>query len=117
LNIQTQISPILVPGLGAGKHGGVVSVASGSSHTLALCGDGKVFSWGLGEVGQLGREVCPLKDAADVYQPSLVAQQHLTPKLMEYQPTGASSTGIFVVPSIRVSILVPNIAMRMCIID
>jgi len=33
---------------------GVVDVASGANHTLALTGDGKAFSWGSNQAGQLG---------------------------------------------------------------
>jgi len=32
----------------------VVSVAAGEAHTLALAGDGKVYSWGRGTFGRLG---------------------------------------------------------------
>lgn len=37
-----------------GKHFHVTAVACGCRHTLALCRGGDVFSWGLGEQGQLG---------------------------------------------------------------
>ncbi|GKV03442.1 hypothetical protein SLEP1_g15737 [Rubroshorea leprosula] len=32
----------------------VVAVAAGEAHTLALTGDGRVFSWGRGMFGRLG---------------------------------------------------------------
>lgn len=32
----------------------VVSIATGREHTLALCSDGSLFSWGLNSAGQLG---------------------------------------------------------------
>ncbi|XP_073006972.1 ultraviolet-B receptor UVR8 isoform X1 [Typha latifolia] len=34
----------------------IVSVAAGEAHTLALTGDGRVFSWGRGTFGRLGTE-------------------------------------------------------------
>lgn len=43
----------------------VVDVACGSAHNLARCSDGTVYSWGLGECGELGREVCPMKKSGE----------------------------------------------------
>ena len=60
-------------------HGGVARIASGSHHTIAICGDGSLYSWGIGECGQLGRDVCVLKDAQGLYQKELVRKTHLTP--------------------------------------
>ncbi len=42
-------TPAAVPGLD-----GVVDIATGRDHVLAVKGDGTVFSWGLGASGQLG---------------------------------------------------------------
>lgn len=39
----------------------VIDIACGYTHTLALTAEGEVYSWGLGEYGQLGRSI--------VYQP------------------------------------------------
>lgn len=45
----TQSTPIVVDGLA-----GVVSVAAGRSHSLAVTGDGRVWAWGLGGWGAIG---------------------------------------------------------------
>ncbi|SEK95966.1 Alpha-tubulin suppressor [Stigmatella aurantiaca] len=45
--------PVPVPGQVVGLEG-VVAVAAGSSHSLALCEDGTVWAWGNGGAGQLG---------------------------------------------------------------
>jgi alpha-tubulin suppressor-like RCC1 family protein len=41
--------PLMIPGLT-----GVQQVACGSEHTVAVNGDGLVYSWGQGEGGLLG---------------------------------------------------------------
>lgn len=43
----------------SGLHSGnpsrkIISIAAGEAHTLALTGDGKVYSWGRGTLGRLG---------------------------------------------------------------
>jgi regulator of chromosome condensation len=49
---KQQNTPMLIPAIS-----GAVEVACGSTFNLALCGDGVVYSWGLGESGELGRKV------------------------------------------------------------
>jgi alpha-tubulin suppressor-like RCC1 family protein len=49
-SIYTQ--PVQVVGLGAGS--GVVAIAAGARHSLALKSDGTVLAWGNGNVGQIG---------------------------------------------------------------
>lgn len=46
-------------GQGISSH--VIDIACGSAFNLARCSDGTVYSWGLGECGELGREVCLMK--------------------------------------------------------
>jgi alpha-tubulin suppressor-like RCC1 family protein len=47
--------PVAVTTMGTALEGKtVVAVAAGSSHSLALCSDGTVVSWGLNQYGQLG---------------------------------------------------------------
>jgi len=81
---HTQLEPMLVTEL-QGKHGGVSQIASGANHTIALCTDGQVYSWGIGDVGQLGRKVCELKDDAGVYRKDDILRDHLVPASMRYE--------------------------------
>lgn len=63
----------------------------GSSFSLARCDDGNVFSWGLGECGELGRQVPPLKQGED-YNEANILKYHLSPGHMYgslITPTGA----------------------------
>lgn len=46
-----QKEPKLIESL-VSKHGGVTQVASGANHTIALCADGHVYSWGIGDTGK-----------------------------------------------------------------
>jgi alpha-tubulin suppressor-like RCC1 family protein len=47
---STSLSPVNVTGLG----GSVAAIAAGTSHSLALMGDGTAKAWGLNSYGQLG---------------------------------------------------------------
>jgi alpha-tubulin suppressor-like RCC1 family protein/mRNA-degrading endonuclease toxin of MazEF toxin-antitoxin module len=47
-----QATPVAVTGLGAGS--GVVAVAAGDAHSVALRGNGSVLTWGRDDSGQLG---------------------------------------------------------------
>jgi len=80
---RTQMEPFLVNGPSS-EHGCCKGICSGSSHTLALCGDGTVYSWGIGDSGQLGRDVCELKDDREVYRKQDIFHQHLTATVMQY---------------------------------
>lgn len=61
-----------------------VEIASGANHTLALDKTGRVYSWGIGDIGQLGRPVCVLKDENYIYKKKQVVEQHLIPKEMSF---------------------------------
>ena len=50
----------------------VVDVASGSQHTAALLSDGSVFTWGVGEQGQLGIRVVSDRNKASTLTPRAV---------------------------------------------
>ncbi|OQR92398.1 regulator of chromosome condensation (RCC1)-like protein [Achlya hypogyna] len=73
-----QLTPYRVSGLA-----NVADIACGSSFNVARTADGHVYSWGLGEMGQLGRPVSDkIRDAAGEYDLPLVFSQHLTPALV-----------------------------------
>lgn len=75
---QKQVKPFLIKGLS-----NVVDLRCGSSFNLARTNDGLVFSWGLGEMGQLGRAVdAAMKDAKDEYRVDMVYREHLQPARM-----------------------------------
>lgn len=92
-------------------HGGATQITSGANHTIVLCGDGTVFAWGLGEAGELGRRVAPLKDENHVYQKEKVLKDHLTPAQMVYEENntpvsnaryiGSGSHHSFVIQAVR----------------
>ncbi|RHY29020.1 hypothetical protein DYB32_005521, partial [Aphanomyces invadans] len=48
-----QHSPVQIDAL---RPYNIVGVACGYTHTLAVSDSGELFSWGLGEYGQLGKE-------------------------------------------------------------
>ncbi|KAF0691227.1 Aste57867_17503 [Aphanomyces stellatus] len=57
-----QLSPVLIEALQPyNASANIVHVACGYTHTLAVSDAGELFSWGLGEYGQLGKET--------IYQP------------------------------------------------
>ena len=63
----------------------IVDVKCGDAFNLAKRSDGQVFSWGLGEMGQLARPVCrETKDSkSGQYYVEEVHRTHLTPALLE----------------------------------
>ena len=88
---KQQNEPIKITGLPP-----IVEIACGSSFCLALCSTGRVYSWGLGECGELGRRVGPLKvkglnaDGEEdmIYDLPAILNQHLTPQLMRVSTSG-----------------------------
>jgi alpha-tubulin suppressor-like RCC1 family protein len=51
---QTSTSPLAVSGSGLIAGQTVIAIAAGTSHSLALTSDGKVYAWGSSRAGQLG---------------------------------------------------------------
>ena len=62
----------------------MVEVAAGASYCIGLADDGLVWSWGLGESGELGRPVSAMKpNGADSgYDHTVILKDHLTPAPM-----------------------------------
>uniref|UniRef100_K3WZG0 RCC1-like domain-containing protein n=1 Tax=Globisporangium ultimum (strain ATCC 200006 / CBS 805.95 / DAOM BR144) TaxID=431595 RepID=K3WZG0_GLOUD len=76
---QKQVRPFLIKGVN-----NAVDVRCGSSFNVVRTNEGHVYSWGLGEMGQLGREVnAEMKDATTGdYLVDMVFHDHLTPARM-----------------------------------
>ena len=53
-SFQTQFTPTTVPAVGALAGKSLVAIAAGNSHSMVLCSDGTVATWGLNTTGQLG---------------------------------------------------------------
>lgn len=72
---QKQAMPFLVKGVS-----NVVDLKCGSSFNLVRTTNGHVYSWGLGEIGQLGRNVTlKIQDDNNEYKVDVVFREHLTP--------------------------------------
>jgi uncharacterized repeat protein (TIGR01451 family) len=52
VNQDDRTTPVVVSGLGSGS--GVIAIAAGGNHSMALKGDGSVAAWGDNAFGQLG---------------------------------------------------------------
>ncbi|KAH9102131.1 hypothetical protein AeMF1_021267 [Aphanomyces euteiches] len=88
---KKQMTPYLLPILA-----NVIDIKSGSCFNLARCADGHVYSWGLGEMGNLGRPVASeIRDAAGEYNVPLVYKDHLTPQVIKLngKPFGCKAFG------------------------
>ncbi|GMF36445.1 unnamed protein product [Phytophthora fragariaefolia] len=73
---QKQTRPFLVKTLD-----NIADVRCGSCFNLVRTNDGRVYSWGLGEMGQLGRKVdAEMKDSNGDYKVEMVYKEHLQPK-------------------------------------
>jgi len=59
--------------------GAVADLKCGASFNVALLKDGVVLTWGLGEVGELGRKAAPLRDEAGEYRFDAIVAEHLNP--------------------------------------
>jgi hypothetical protein len=73
----------------------VSSVATGMRHTAALAEDGKVYTWGSNDLGQLGHA-----DTRDRLTPTVVRriydlQSHLTRKGLTFQPVAIAAGDIY----------------------
>lgn len=68
--------PTLVPGI---KN--VVSIAAGSNHLVAVTAEGKIYTWGVGEQGQLGRKIIG-RHSTD---------SSLTPRAINFRPKKKST--------------------------
>jgi regulator of chromosome condensation len=73
---QKQPKPFLIKGL---SH--VVDLKCGSSFNVVRTSQGHVYSWGLGEMGQLARPVdAQIRDDKDEYKVDMVHREHLAAK-------------------------------------
>ncbi len=58
-DLTNRLTPVPVSSLGALQGKTILSIANGALHTLALCSDGTVVSWGYNNFGQLGNPSAP----------------------------------------------------------
>mmetsp|Transcript_13263 Transcript_13263/g.18178 ORF Transcript_13263/g.18178 Transcript_13263/m.18178 type:complete len:552 (+) Transcript_13263:2-1657(+) len=86
---KQQDVPLLIQGLPAN----IVAVASGAVFNLARSADGRIYSWGLGECGELGREVPEMKKTVTIdgeqqkdYDLPSILKHHITPDFMYTAP-------------------------------
>ncbi|KAJ1462512.1 regulator of chromosome condensation 1/beta-lactamase-inhibitor protein II [Pelagophyceae sp. CCMP2097] len=70
---RKQTTPLLV------FRAGVVIVRCGAAYNVALLSDGCASTWGIGEIGELGRPARDLKGADGEYDLAVVVGEHLTP--------------------------------------
>lgn len=73
---KQQDTPIRIQGIS-----GAIDIACGAVCNLARCDDGKLYSWGLGECGELARQVPPLRKDGE-YDLEAMLKYHLTPGAM-----------------------------------
>mmetsp|Transcript_17175 Transcript_17175/g.34405 ORF Transcript_17175/g.34405 Transcript_17175/m.34405 type:complete len:551 (+) Transcript_17175:80-1732(+) len=79
---HTSPAETFLPSTRVGK---VVQVACGASFNVARTDRGEVYTWGLGECGELGRDACPMK-AGGEYDLDGILRTHLTamsPRFMD----------------------------------
>jgi regulator of chromosome condensation len=97
---KQQNSPMKIAGL---KH--IVELACGASFSLAKTSDGVMYSWGIGECGELGRKVSALKvampDGEQDYDLPSILRDHLTPAHMHFDTTGAGSSNPSIVGEVK----------------
>jgi regulator of chromosome condensation len=73
----------------------IVEVVCGASFNLAKSTDGKAYSWGIGECGELGRFVTPLKSGTGEdanYDLPNILKHHITPGAMYLALPGDKDT-------------------------
>jgi regulator of chromosome condensation len=88
---KQQNDPLLIQGLS-----NVAEVACGSAFNLALCDDGSVYSWGIGECGELARKETPLKQK-DEYNLEGILADHITPgSMMRYKDDSNQEVYIYI---------------------
>ena len=75
---RKQTTPLLIPSL---KN--VTNVATGAAFNAALTANGDCLTWGLGEVGQLGRSVRDVK-VNDEYDLDSLRNDHLMPRKVDF---------------------------------
>ncbi|KAI9332723.1 regulator of chromosome condensation 1/beta-lactamase-inhibitor protein II [Zopfochytrium polystomum] len=80
-DIPIQSRPFLIPEI---KY--ATQIAAGGNHVLAMTADGKIFTWGVGESGQLCRRILPRSER----------ESSLIPRNITFQvPRGTASGGGF----------------------
>lgn len=72
----------------------IVSIAAGDTHSLAVTGDGKVYTWGFGDEGALGHGV-----ANDEHRPKAIAKYSGKADAFVLEASGGSQHSCLLVSS------------------
>lgn len=65
------------------------------------CSDGSLYSWGLGECGELGRKVSSLKKG-ETYDYTSIHRDHITPGFMYKEEYNSNGSNLIVVRDAKV---------------
>ena len=70
----------------------IVDIVCGSCFNYARASSGRLYSWGIGESGELGRPVGELKNSEHEYNKDIIYKDHLLPQLVlrKDENTGAN---------------------------
>jgi len=86
---KQQNTPMLISTLSE-----VIELACGATFNVARRTDGSVVSWGIGECGELGRKIKPMKNSSGDYDLNAIFTEQLTPGPMIEDSTNQPITGI-----------------------
>jgi len=99
---RKQVDPMVLPFFSRSSHTNtaapVLEIACGASYNLARCQDGKVYSWGAAECGELARKSRPMKvpdpdgeEGDEIYDHNAVLHDYLTPGPMYHVLSAAAA--------------------------
>ena len=69
----------------------IVDIVCGSCFNYARSSSGRLYSWGIGESGELGRIVGDVKNKEQEYNKDIIYTQHLLPQVVVHKDTDTGS--------------------------